>query len=151
MCDLRGMGCLWQVCRAIPRHLESGRGLVVSVLEHLHPWLIDAGYLQDSKGLPAMLELPLIKTAYSRVKIRTRALQTTITRNAMVHLGNGTQGTTIDCTHFSRWPDAAQKCRQLMHGSAPPDKQQEWVLILASPFLSPRDYFHFIQVSCIPR
>jgi len=102
------------------------------------------------------LELPRLELGFSRLKMRTAKVQVVATRNAMVNLNGGGDGgggggggeaaTELDCARVKAWPRARYACRQLMQGTAPPAKQQEWMLLLVTPWLRADQRFHFMQV-----
>ena len=87
----------------------------------------------------APLRLPLFDGGHSRIKLRTARANLTITRNAMVDLGLGTE---IDCTDFAPWPTAAVACTATLQGG----ETHEVVLMLAGPKLRREQRFHFMEV-----
>jgi len=116
VCDLRRMGCGWE-------EVEDG-------------------------AAPAPLKLPQLELGFSRAKVRTDKVQIVATRNAMVNLGGGGEATAaqLDCSLVAAWPMARDACMRLVRGTAPPAKQQEWLLLLVTPTLRPEQRFHFMQV-----
>jgi len=138
---------------SVPTPIEGSRAADIAafagaklVEEHFLCDLRRVGCFWQALGGADRLDLPLMRSAYTRLKLRTSEVQATITRNAMVDFGVGTRTTGIDCAQFARWPTAASACLQLLNGTAPRDRQQEWAMILALPSLQPERYFYFTQV-----
>ena len=85
------------------------------------------------------LALPQYDGGHSRIKLFTASTNLTVTRNAMVDLGNdGAEQTEIDCGDFSKWPNAAAACARVMHGKG----SQEELLMLVGPRLRTDQRFH---------
>ena len=101
-----------------------------------------------SGRLPITVVAPQVDMRYSRVKVRHADIQVEVTRNAMVNLGgtNGVPLSELDCTDFSEWEMAEKACKAVQHGTAPPHKRQEWLLILVMTTLPSEQQFHFTQI-----
>jgi hypothetical protein len=104
---------------------------------------------QDVHELPTPPELPLVASPYSRLHVRTPTAQLAVTRNAMVDLGDGDDRLTIDCGLFRGWPDALAACTRVARGQAPADREREWTLMFATPFVRGERYFHFAQLDVL--
>lgn len=103
---------------------------------------------QDRPSQPHDASPALLFTGHARVQLRGAHLQLEISRHSMVRLGHGRDNTEIDCRSFSSWPAALSACNELRLGLAPPEKKEEWTLILATSTLDRnRDYFYFAQAS----
>ena len=90
------------------------------------------------------LALPQYDGGHSRIKLFTASTNLTVTRNAMVDLGNdGGEQTEIDCGDFSKWPNAAAACARVMHGKG----SQEELLMLVGPRLRTDQRFHVRHAS----
>ena len=98
--------------------------------------------------VPATLSAPQVDMRHSRVKVRHSDIQADVSRNAMVNLGgtNGVPLSELDCTDFSEWEMAEKACKAVQHGTAPPHKRQEWLLILVMTTLPSEQQFHFTQI-----
>lgn len=96
---------------------------------------------------PQRVAVPYVDMGHSRIILRTADVQVVVTRNAMVRLGQGIDKVAIDCNRFQRWRSAASACADLVRGTMPTGKREEWTLILAAVSLDQqRSYFHFMQV-----
>jgi len=107
----------------------------------------------------APLSLPQFHGGHSRIKLRTAlGVAITVTRNAMVDLGEAME---LDCADYTRWTAAAAACaavqRASLRGTAnegnadmPAMGTQEALLLLLGPKLQLEQRFHFMQVE-LPR
>jgi hypothetical protein len=43
--------------------------------------------------------------------------------------------TDVDCEDFTAWEVAHAACLHLIAGTAPPDRREEWALLLTMPYL----------------
>ena len=106
------------------------------------------------------LQLPLYDGGHSRVQLRLRDANLTLTRNAMVDLGSSsTPGsaaeqaamggdlspTEVDCGDFVRWPTAHAACAAVHLGKH--RQQKEALLMLVGPQLRAKQRFHFMEVT----
>ena len=67
-------------------------------------------------------------------------------RNALV-----APDTDVDCEDFSAWAAAAQACAALISGTAPPERREEWALLLTMPYLdAATQRFHLVQLDVPP-
>ena len=59
--------------------------------------------------------------------------------------------TDVDCEDFSAWAAAAQACAALISGTAPPERREEWALLLTMPYLdAATQRFHLVQLDVPP-
>ena len=117
VCDLRSMACEW-VAAAPLGSGESRNG---------------SGHAQQS--------LPLVDGGFSRIRVAAATATVTVTRHSMVSLD-----AEIDCADFFAWSAAADACAQLLRGTAPAARRDEWVLILTLAWAAPPRRFFFMGI-----
>ena len=94
-------------------------------------------------------ELPLMDSGHSRLSMRSRQLdpgahdelKMSIASNALV-----APDTDVDCEEFTAWEVAHAACVHLINGTAPPERREEWALLLTMPYLEPHMRFHLAQI-----
>ena len=97
----------------------------------------------------SLAELPLMDSGHSRLSMRSRQLdpgvhdelKMSIARNALV-----APDTDVDCEDFTAWEVAHAACLHLINGTAPPERREEWALLLTMPYLEPHMRFHLAQL-----
>lgn len=108
-------------------------------------WM-DCSWMEANHDAPERT-LPEVDSGHSRLLLRTSEVQVVISRQAMINLEAGGEATAIDCKRFVQWLAASSACNDLLRGTAPTEKREEWTLVLAMLSLDPsKHYFHFTQV-----
>ena len=90
----------------------------------------------------ASFALPRLDSGFTRVRVAGEKATAVVTRHGMLSLD-----VELDCKSFDSWPTAAAACGQLLRGTAPSAKREQWVMILALPSLQPSQRFFFIGVA----
>jgi len=113
-CDLRTMACGWA---AVPLPADSSGGS-------------GTRRRQLFAAASAPLTPPVLDSGFSRLRIDGPRAVATVTRHCMLSYDHE-----LDCAEFGAWRAAEAACMQLLRGTAPPERRDEWVMILSLPQL----------------
>ena len=146
LCDLKQMNCSW-VDVAFTLDTTPGGGSSGGGSGGGGGGVEPGAALRWTEG--SRVELPLMDSGHSRLSMRSRQLEPgvhdelkiSIARNALV-----APDTDVDCEDFTAWEVAHAACLHLIGGTAPPERREEWALLLTMPYLEPHMRFHLAQL-----